>query len=193
MKSLVLLAAAVALMAMPALAQTNNPKDIGTAAVDSTHAPSTQDFVTKAAMTNMFEVQAGHLAQKKIRNRGVDSYAAMIVNDHTKAQDQLLADARKIKGVTVPSSLDQAHMTLINRLQTASGSNFLKAFKAQQVKGHHEGIALFRSYAANGKDASLKRWARETVATLQKHLDHAQRLPTTLPAPTVGAGSSKED
>ena len=184
MNRLILAAGLSAALAMPAMAQGNKA---GTMA----KAPSTREFVKKAAMTNMFEQQAGKIAQNKTSNSKVDDYAQMIVNDHGRLQTGLEAQARNIKDVTVPSKLDQQHEKLINDLKSASGARFLKTFKTQQVKGHKEGIQLFQSYARNGDNADLKQWAKNQVAVLQKHLQHAQQLPTASRAPTTGQSPRK--
>lgn len=177
MNKLVLAAALTAAMAMPAYAQ---------------KAPSTKDFVKKAAMTNLFEVKAGTIAQDKTMNRKVDTYARMIVNDHKQLQTTLKLTIEDLKDVKLPSDLDPAHQKLIDQLQAASGNKFLKTFKAQQVKGHKEGVALFKRYAQNGSSIAVKTWAKSSVAVLQKHLREAQSLPAAASAPTTGSGGQMD-
>lgn len=177
MNKFVLAAAFAAAMAMPAYAQ---------------KAPATRDFVKKAEMTNLFEVKAGKIAQTKTMNSKVDKYARMIVNDHKQLATTLKLTIKDLKDVKLPTALDQAHQKLIRQLQAASGPEFLKTFKTQQVKGHKEGVALFKSYARNGSSIAVKKWARSSVAVLQKHLREAQNLPTAASAPTTGAGGQMD-
>ena len=178
-----ILALALVALAMPAYAQGSKADAM------VKKAPTTVEFAKKAEMTNMFEIQAGKLAQEKSDNSRVDSYARMIVQDHQKAEDDLKSKVQTIKNVELPSKLDAEHQKLIDNLKAASGAKFLRTFKTQQVKGHQQGVALFQGYADKGDNAALKQWAKNTVATLQKHLTHAQALPTTAPAPTTGSNS----
>jgi putative membrane protein len=178
MNRLILAAGLCMALAMPAMAQ--GYKNDTMAKV-----PSAQKFVDDAAMTNMFEQQAGKIAQQKTSNPKVDDYGRMIITDHGALQSGLEA-AAKVQDLKVPSKLDAKHQKLIKALQSASGSRFLKTFKTQQVEGHKQGVKLFQSYAKNGDNADLKQWAQNSVAKLQKHLQHAEQLPTTAQAPTTG-------
>lgn len=159
----------------------------------SAPAPIAQTFLTKAALTNLFEVKAGAIARNKTMDREIDRYARMIINDHKQLQTTLKLKLTAMNTLKAPGNLDQPHLKLIHQLQSASGSAFLKTFKAQQVKGHKEGIALFRSYAQHGDNADLKKWAKSSVSVLEKHLRYAQELPTTMPASTVGSGGQMDE
>jgi putative membrane protein len=175
-----------AALAMPALAKSakNQPPAMAKAAMPA----STKTFVKKAGMTNLFEIKAGKIAQQKSDNSKVRDYATMIVSDHQKAQDNLKAAVKGVHGVSLPSSLDRKHRKLIEQLQSASGANFLKTFKTQQVKGHKDGVKLFQAYARAAQNDKLKRFAQKTLPALKKHLQYAEKLPTSAPAPTVGTG-----
>ncbi len=148
--------------------------------------PSTKTFVKKAGLTNLFEIEAGQIAQQKSDNSKVQNYAEMIISDHQNAQEQLKAAAKGVDGVSAPSSLDRKHSKLIKQLQSASGAKFLRTFKSQQVNGHKEGVKLFQDYAQAAQNPKLKQFAQKTIPVLQKHLQHAENLPTTSSAPTVG-------
>lgn len=181
MNKFVLAAALTAALAMPGIALGANG--------EMSKAPSTKTFVKKAGMTNLFEIQAGKIAAQKTDNSKVQDYAKMIVSDHQKAQDELESAAKGVKGAAVPQSLDRAHSKMIKQLHAASGAKFLKTFKTQQVKGHKEGVKLFKDYARSGENTELKQFAQKTAPVLEKHLQHAEDLPTGMSAPTVGAGS----
>ena len=45
-----------------------------------------------------------------------------------------------------------------------------------QVQGHSDAVMLFTDYAQSGKDADLKKFATETLPTIQQHLSMAQTL-----------------
>lgn len=186
-----LTAALAAPASAPAMA--TSAKNQATAKTQSAMPPDTKTFLKKAELTNLFEIQAGQLAQQKSDNSKVQAYAKMIVGDHQKAKEALKAAAEglHIRG-TIPTSLDKKHKKLIKQLQSVSGAKFLKTFKAQQVKGHKEGVKLFHDYGQAAMIPKLKQFAEETLPTLKKHLQQAQNLPTTASAPTVGAGGQMD-
>ncbi len=176
-----LAAAVTAALVMPAFAQGAKPA-AGMKLV------STKTFIKEAGETNLFEIQAGQLAEQKSDNSQVQEYAKMIVSDHQEAQQALKTAAKDAPGASVPGTLDKAHQKLIKQLKSTSGAKFLKTFKTQQVKGHKQSIQLFQNYAKGAQDQNLKKFAHNTVPVLKKHLQHAQNLPTTPSAPTVASG-----
>jgi putative membrane protein len=63
---------------------------------------SSTEFIKKAAAGGMAEVQLGNLAQERASSDDVKSFAKRMVDDHTKANDDLKQVAQK-KGVTLPT------------------------------------------------------------------------------------------
>src|SRR4051812_10483629 len=61
-------------------------------------------FIEKAAAGGMLEVEWGKLADSKGQNADVKSFGAMLVKDHSAANEELKALAQK-KGVALPASL----------------------------------------------------------------------------------------
>lgn len=183
MKNLVLAASLLAL-AMPAFAQ-NATDQTKTGRAPSTPSGTTQTFVKNAAMTDMFEIQAGQLAQQKADAAAYKDYAQMTINDHTKSTNELKG---MNLGVQLPQELDAAHKSKLNKLNSLSGAGFERQFKTDQVQGHKQAIVQFERYAKNGDNSDLKKWAQDTLPALQKHLQHAEALPRPHAAPTVGSG-----
>lgn len=189
MRKTFLLAAACALIAAPALAQTGggamtpsttgaangNAETTGPASAGMT--PKTQKFVTDAAMTNMFEIQAAQLAEQKAQNAQDKSFAQKMIEDHQKASDQLqaLVEGDKVKA-ELPTALDSDHQKKMQRLQKLSGMQFDKAYDQMQKAGHKKAVASFRSYAQKGDNPALKEWAQTTLPTLRDHLQMARKL-----------------
>ena len=132
-------------------------------------------FVKKAATGGATEVAAGKLAQSKGSTDAVKQFGSTMVDDHTKAGDQLkqIADGKKM---TVPDGPDAAQKKALASLDGKTGTAFDKAFKAQMVKDHKTTIALFQQESKSGKDADLKAFATSTLPTLKQHLQMAQGL-----------------
>src|SRR5689334_2122041 len=102
MKKLILAAALFALAA-PVHAQTAAPTTPNqkNAAPGSVSA-ETKKFVTTAAITDMFEIQAGQLALKKAEAPAYQDLAQMTIADHTKTSQQVKQMAPNLQGVELP-------------------------------------------------------------------------------------------
>ena len=74
---------------------------ITTTSVDT----SVSNFITMAAVSNVMEVEASEVAQKKSSNEGVRSFAVMMVEDHGNALRKLSSLAKK-KRVELPVMVD---------------------------------------------------------------------------------------
>ena len=135
---------------------------------------STQDFVTKVAISDMFEVQSSKLAAQK-GNASVKSFAQRMVKDHTKTTKELKSMVGKAKA-KLPSALDADHKAKLDQLQKASGDQFNSTYAGMQVQAHRGSGELFEAYSANGDDPQLKAWAGKTLPALKEHLEHAKKL-----------------
>ena len=111
MKKVLILAAGCGLLASVALAQTG--------------APSAQDFVTKVAISDMFEIQSSQLALSKQADTDTKPFAEKMVQDHQKTSTELkaLVDGGKVKA-TLPSALDAEHQKMLDDLKAKSGKDF---------------------------------------------------------------------
>jgi len=139
---------------------------------------TTDQFIKKAWNINQFEIDAGKEAKNKAKGaQGLEDYAEMIIDDHTKMNDDLKSILQKTSaGADLPKGLDNEHQQKLNQLKTGGDKDFTRQFRAQQIKGHQEALRLFQSYASNGDNAELKSWAQSSVAMLQRHLDRAEKL-----------------
>ena len=164
MKRLIALAAA-ALLAAPMIAPT------GALAADKA-----DDFAQKVAMSDMFEIEAGKLAQDKGTPQQKE-FGSMMVKDHTKTSTELksLVSSGKVKA-TLPTAHDKSHQSKLDDMKKDSGADFAKAYKKSQVDAHEDAIKLFESYAKNGDVAELKDWAGKTLPALKHHKEQADKL-----------------
>ena len=145
--------------------------------------PTTADFVQKAAMSDMYEVEAGKIATQKGQSDEVKQFGQQMVDAHTKTTQELttIVQQKNIK-VEVPTKLDTKHQKLIDDLNSASAQDFDKTYAKQQVDGHQAAVKLFKRYAARGDDADLKAFAEKTLPTIEHHLDAAKKLPAGPPS-----------
>ena len=146
-------------------------------------APSTPEFIQKAAVSDMYEVEAGKVATDKGQSDAVKQFGQQMVDAHTKTTDELMGivKSKNIK-VDVPTKLDSEHQKLIDDLNSASAKDFDKTYASQQVDAHQNAVKLFKKYAENGDDPDVKQFAAKTLPAIEHHLDEAKKLPSGPPS-----------
>lgn len=131
------------------------------------------DFAVNAADGGMLEVELGKLALTKASSAEVKKFAQMMVDDHSKANDELKAVAQQ-KNISLPVSMSEKHQDKYKNLSEKTGAEFDKDYIDFMVNDHEEDIDLFEKQAENGKDEQLKSWAAGKVATLRQHHEMAK-------------------
>jgi len=134
---------------------------------------SAQDksFVSDAAKAGMSEVHMGKLGLEKASSAAVKTFSQRIINDHTKANEELTAIATR-KGMTMPGDHSMPGM-----LNLKSGESFDHSFAKQAVEDHQKAVELFEKEANSGSDPDVKAFAKRTLPTLRSHLEAARALP----------------
>jgi putative membrane protein len=147
----------------------NNPDTMTTRRVDD------KKFLKDAALGGMAEVELGKLAAEKGASDGVKQFGQKMVDDHSKANDQLKEVAAKTQ-IEVPSSLDSKHQKTLDKLAKLSGPEFDKAYIKDMVKDHREDVSDFQAEAQNGTNPNIRQFAASTLPTLKEHLNMAEDL-----------------
>ena len=130
----------------------------------------------QAAQNGHAEVDGSKLALAKSGNAQVKTFAQQMVDDHTKAGDELEKLASS-KGVGVPSKPSVAQQSKAKSLSAASGSTFDKRYAASiGVSAHEDTVKLFQKAANDAQDADVKAFAAKTLPTLEHHLQMAKDL-----------------
>lgn len=137
-------------------------------------APTTRDFVTEAAISDMFEIQSSKLAETRTTGPTKD-FAAKMMKDHTMFTSELKPLAAKAH-IEPPAKLDDSHQKMLDKLKDLKGEDFAKQYHSDQDTGHKEAVSLFERYAKGGEDADIKAWADKTLPDLRQHLKMAQDL-----------------
>lgn len=130
-------------------------------------------FARQAAMGGMEEVQLGRLAVQRAANEKVRAFGQRMIDDHTRANDQLKAVAAK-DNITLPGEIGPKQTALMDRLSRLTGPEFDRAYMRDMVKDHEKDLADFQNEAANGRNPDLKAWASMTIPMLQEHLQLAK-------------------
>jgi putative membrane protein len=132
-------------------------------------------FYKKAAEGGMAEVELGKLAQDKSPTASVKEFGAMMVTDHSAANDKLKVIAAK-KNIKLPTSPSVGQMATKTKLEVLSGNAFDKSYIKGMVEDHQEDIKEFQTEATSGQDADAKAYAAATLPTLKAHLKKIQTI-----------------
>ena len=139
-------------------------------------APTAQDFVTQAVISDMFEDQTSKLALEKADEK-TKAFAKKMIEDHKKTSDELksVVQTGDMK-LTLPTALDSSHQSKLDKLKSLSGEDFTKQYHDDQVTAHKNATDLYKRYADGGDNAALKAFAIKTKPHLDEHLKMAQDL-----------------
>jgi len=121
-------------------------------------------FVRQATESGRKEVEAARNALPQLRKPELKRIAEMLVSDHGKANERLSKLAES-KGWPVPGPKAAAPPPS----GTAAG-DFDARWTAEMIAGHERSIALYRAQAQAGEDEDLRRFARDTLPTIEHHL-----------------------
>jgi len=134
-------------------------------------------FIEEVAGSGMFEVQAAQLAARQASDPKVKSFAEMLVDQHTKANDDLvkLANAKRVELSAAPPRDMRRDLEKLGKKQ---GQEFDTEFVREVgIKAHEKNIKAFEKAGKDTKDTELKAFIDKTLPTLKEHLAMAQKLP----------------
>jgi putative membrane protein len=141
----------------------------------------------EAAAGGMAEVELARLAVEKASSDDVKKYAQQMIDDHTKANQELMQVASQ-KSVTLPGGPDVKHMALMEKMHNLSGADFDRMYiKEAGVKDHSKMEKLFMKESTGGKDSDARAFASKTLPTVQMHLKMARDLSGSMMSGTTKA------
>lgn len=145
-----------------------------------------EKILAAMAQANIAEIEAGKLAQSKSQNDQVKSFAQQMIDDHTKALNDVQAVAQQ-KGVTLPTEPDARHKAMATKLQAMSGEAFDKAYIANAgVADHKKVYSMLISDEKRAKDPDVKAAAAKMAPVVEQHLKSAKQLSTAKSGTTSG-------
>lgn len=144
------------------------------ASIQGAMAASSNHFVEEAAQGGINEVESGKMALEKSSSADVKTFANQMISDHSEANEQLKALAKKLD-IEVPddASLTAKAKQMILEIRDES---FDKAYANNQVMAHEQTVALFKKEAESSDHPELKAFAEKTLPKLQHHLEMAKEL-----------------
>lgn len=142
----------------------------------STLSRSDQKILKDMAMANMAEVEAGRMAQGKTKNDQVRNFAQQMIDDHSKALDDVKKVAQS-KGVALPTELDAMHKRMGERMSAQTGDAFDRAYLERAgVSDHKKNHDMLSKAQSRAKDPDVKALVARTLPVVDQHLTAVQQL-----------------
>ncbi len=172
-----------------AVAQTSGTAGAGSSMTGGQAAPAVQtskddklargdrEFIQAAAESGMFVVQAAQMASVKATDPSVKSFAGMLLDQYTAANNELVQLANS-KKVDLPAAPTHAMRREVASLWQRTGKEFDQDFvRSVGIKAHEKDIKNFENARMDVQDAELRAWIDKTLPTLLLQLAQAQKLP----------------
>jgi putative membrane protein len=137
--------------------------------------PDASNFVVNATNGGMMEVELGKIAEDRASSARVKAFGAMMVKDHSEANNNLKGIANSLN-IAIPDSVSNDARKEINDLKMKKGKDFDKSYVNMMVDDHKKDIAEFRKCADNCSDSTVKNFAATMLPVLEKHLDSIQAI-----------------
>lgn len=138
-------------------------------------------FAIKAAQGGATEIKLGQLASEKASNADVKALGQQMVDEHTKANEQLRSIAQS-QHLTLPSEADPKGQAMYFKLQNTPAAKFDHLYLKMMASDHRADVKSFGKEAKNGADPALKDFAAKTLPVLEGHLDKAKMIESNVGA-----------
>lgn len=127
-------------------------------------------FMNAAAAGNMAEIELGKMAVQKAQNADVKAFGQKMIDDHSKALDELKQLAAQ-KKVMLPPDVMPESKQLMDKLSKLSGADFDKEYVKAMVEDHKKDVTAFENASKTAGDADVKEFATKTLPVLKTHLE----------------------
>jgi putative membrane protein len=145
---------------------------------------SEKNFFEDVTKSNMAEIELGRLAAQKGQNPEVKKFGDMLVEDHTKALDELKSLAAP-HNLQAPVEIAEKSSDLKERLSKLEGREFDKEYIQAMVDAHEDTVdklepRVNERAGENQFENKINQWAAKTLPTVRQHLEKAKQLNETL-------------
>ena len=127
-------------------------------------------FVRAATESGRKEVSSARDALPQLKSPELKRIAEMLVSDHSSANARLSQIAEAKQWPVPPPSAPAAPPS------GSASSDFDARWTAEMIAGHERSVALYRAQATGGEDKDLRKYARETLPTIEQHLAQLKSL-----------------
>lgn len=146
---------------------------------------SDEAFVRNAAEGGMAEVKLGQLAEEKGQSEEVKKFGRRMVEDHTKANEELKQIAQR-ENINLPTGESRRDSQVYESLSKLSGEAFDRAYAQEMVKDHQKDVSEFKQETTSAQNPALKQFAQQTLPTLESHLQEARQMEQSVSRNAMG-------
>jgi putative membrane protein len=148
---------------------------IAAKATPKTVAPVQRDFLTEAAQSSLFEIEASRIALARGGSAAVRRFAEATLRDRVSVDTDLEQLAASV-GVVLPSRLSDEFQARLAVLSQLTGIDFDRAYARNVgVLAQEQALAAFER-AADPEGARVQRFAANQIPALRAHLEQGRRL-----------------
>lgn len=140
-----------------------------------------RELMSDAAQSNLYEITLGQELEKKASSKDVRAFAAKMVADHSKANEELKQLAAK-KGFIAPSQLDDDQREDVEEITRLSGAELDKKYIEEMVDEHEDDVEELRGASKDADDPEIRAWAAKALGVVEAHLAEAKKLNEALGA-----------
>ena len=134
-----------------------------------------RQFVQESIRTNLFEVAVGKDVANRTKNQEVKEFAQMMVDYHSKANENLRQVAQEI-GVEAPSSMNQWQQAMMKYMQGLKTQELDRKYMFHQAGAHHIKLLNHRFAMLQASKQQVKQLAERMYPTLQEHKQKADQI-----------------
>ncbi|NJC05486.1 putative membrane protein [Sphingomonas kaistensis] len=134
-----------------------------------------QTYVNNAAASDIFEIESSKLALEKATLPSIKTYAQMMIDEHTKSSNELMAAVVQGK-LTGRIAMPAEQAAKLEALKGLSGAAFDRQYLADQCAGHQDTLAKVNAYLASAPAGPLKDHAAKVTGVVQKHLNSLEKI-----------------
>lgn len=135
-----------------------------------------QAFVSVVGEELRYGAQAAQIALDRTRSNEVRAYATRALADYRAATAQLEGSVGESE-LILPEAPDETHRADLAAL--ASRPSFDNLYLQQQRRTQERLLGDLRRFAAEGRDASLRRFAADTAARIETHRQSLREIVET--------------
>jgi putative membrane protein len=157
------------------------PADATAAGKGAGATEATETVINGVALTDLYQIQAGKIAEAKAQSPAVKDFAKMMVADHATMTNQMKHVFAAL-GAKVPTELGPRGTRMIDALNAASPADFDKTYLNQQEAAQAAELATLRVYAGSGESTDIKPAAEKRIPAVKAHLDKVHELQAAPPA-----------
>jgi putative membrane protein len=135
-----------------------------------------RNFVQDQIADGTREVELGKLAAERASSPEVKEFGQMMVEDHTKAGNELKELASRANVDLESGDAREDANDAVEKLSDLKGPEFDREYIDLMVKDHQDALDALQDQAQNADHAGVKQWASATLPRIKSHLEHAQKL-----------------